>query len=136
MSRAGDEPALERFDDIIATALRIEPERRYRSGWRPRRSPRALTGRTAGTRDAVDLELPPASFIGRHRAATTGFLVAHIAAAIGLGWILWQAHEARVERDLAREQALRAEQVTSFLEELFAGAPPRFGGTERPRHPR
>ena len=128
-SRAAGNPALRGdLDNIISTALRLEPERRYRTAgdladdlelWRQGRPVRA-------TPSTWSYRLR--RFIGRHRAATAGFIAVHIAGALGLGGILWQAHEARLERDLARAEALRAEQVTVFLEGLFAGASPRLGG--------
>ena len=127
-SRSADNPALRGdLDNIISTALRFEPERRYRTAG-------DLADDLERWRKGLPVTATPSTgsyrlrkFIGRHRAATIGFLAAHIAAALGLAGVFWQSHEARIERDHARSEVVRAEQVTGFLEGLFASASPRLG---------
>jgi tetratricopeptide (TPR) repeat protein/predicted Ser/Thr protein kinase len=118
---------------IVSHALDPDPARRYRSaGALADDLERFLEGRPVSVRRPT-LRYRLTRFVGRHRIAAAAIVVAHIAAGLGLGGILWQAREARRERDLARQQALRAEQVTAFLRDLFSSAVPRIGGEPRVR---
>jgi tetratricopeptide (TPR) repeat protein/tRNA A-37 threonylcarbamoyl transferase component Bud32 len=118
---------------IVSHALDPDPRRRYRSaGALADDLERFLQGRPVSVRRPT-LRYRLTRFVGRHRIAAVAIVVAHIAAGLGLGGIVWQARETRRERDLARQQALRAEQVTAFLRELFASAVPRIGGEPRVR---
>lgn len=119
--------------NIIARALRSEPEQRYRSaGELADDLERFVDGLpVVATRPTLGYRL--GKLIRRHRAAAAAAVVAHLIAVAGLGGILWQSREARRERDMARQQAVRAEQVTSFLRELFGGAVPRVGGEPQVR---
>ncbi|RLB62149.1 MAG: hypothetical protein DRH08_12865, partial [Deltaproteobacteria bacterium] len=126
-SRASGNPALRPdLDNIVGTALRLEPERRYRTAGE-------LADDLERWRQGRPVKATPSTWsyrlrklIGRQRAAAAGFVAAHIVAALGLAGILWQAHEVRFERDIAQAEAARAEHVTSFLEELFEGASPKL----------
>lgn len=133
-ARLNADPAL-RGDlaNIVSKALSPEPERRYRTA-----------GELADDLDrylaGVPVEATPPTFtyrlgklVRRHRAATTAVVLAHVVAIAGLGGIVWQAREAEHERDLARREALQAEQVTAFLQQLFSSSMPRLGGEPRVR---
>lgn len=119
--------------NIVGHALEPEPERRYRAaGELADDLERWLEGRPVqATRPTLWYRFN--KLIRRHRAAAAAVVVAHLVAAAGLGGIVWQARQARIERDLARQEALRAEQVTAFLQGLFASAMPRVGGEPRVR---
>ena len=126
-SKVAENPALRGdLDNIIRTALRVEPERRYRTA-----------GELADDLERWQLGLPVNAtpdtwsyrlrkLISRHRVAAVAVVAAHLVAILGLAGILWQAHEARVGRDLARAEAIHAEQVTRFLEVLFEEASPKL----------
>ncbi len=119
------------LDTIVMKALRKEPERRYRS-------PAALlddlelhrTGQAiAARRDSVSYRA--GKFARRHRfglavAALGGLLVVGYAVTVTL-----QASTIRHERDRARAEAAKAQEVKRFLIELFEVAGPEQAlGTE------
>jgi serine/threonine-protein kinase len=116
------------LDNIVGTALRLEPERRYHTAG-------DLADDLKRWRNQLPVNATPSTWgyrlrklVGRHRVAAAGIVVAHLVAALGLTGIFWQAHEARLERDAARAEAARAEQVTLFLEGLFESASPKLQG--------
>jgi tetratricopeptide (TPR) repeat protein/predicted Ser/Thr protein kinase len=109
------------LDNILLMALRKEPERRYPSveafATDLRRS---LEGLPVAARPAT-VRYRLGKFVGRHRAAVAGSTLAVLAI---VGVSLFYARRVSGERDSARQQARRAEQVTAFLQNLFTGADP------------
>ena len=112
------------LDAIILKALRKQPEQRYasvaefaadvenhlqrqpvaarRGGWRYRSS----------------------RFLRRHALAAALVLIAIAALIIGLAAALWQANEARVQRDVARSESDKSHQTVQFLLDIFRSADP------------
>ncbi|MEZ5463945.1 MAG: serine/threonine-protein kinase [Lysobacteraceae bacterium] len=60
----------------------------------------------------------------RNRLAATTALLGLLALLAGSGIALWQAHEAREQRDTALQEARRAERVAEFLTEVFRAPNP------------
>ncbi|MGE0639438.1 MAG: tetratricopeptide repeat protein [Thermoanaerobaculia bacterium] len=118
---------------IVAQALESDPRRRYASAeafaedlarWRRGQPVRALP---------ATWRYRFAKFVGRHRLAAASLAVASAALFTGFAGSIWQARVASRERDVARQEARRAEEIQRFLERLFEGSDPyRGGGDEVP----
>ena len=127
------------LDTILLKALSPRPERRYGSVEQLvedlRRYRRGLP--VVARRDTFGYRA--AKFARRHRAAVVAFVLVLGSLAGGLGAALWQAERAQRERDAARAERARAEQMQGFLLSLFnasdpvAGRPPG-ADTLRVRH--
>lgn len=63
-------------------------------------------------------------FIARNRFGVGAVLVLFLSIAAGLGISIWQANIAAQERDIAQAENARANQVTTFLKDLFAASNP------------
>ncbi|MEZ6037947.1 MAG: serine/threonine-protein kinase [Planctomycetota bacterium] len=63
-------------------------------------------------------------FLGRYRAAVAGAACVFAALAVGAVAFAWQAAEARTQRDQARVEQRRAEDVASLMEDVFSGIDP------------
>ncbi len=112
------------LDAIVLRALRKEPDQRYAT--------------VAGFADDIEryLSRRPVSarrgnrryrawrFLQRHALSAGLAALAVLALAAGLGVSLWQAREARLQRDLATAQAQRAEELSGFLVGVFSHADP------------
>ncbi|WP_412060988.1 protein kinase domain-containing protein [Rubrivirga sp. IMCC45206] len=115
------------LDVICLTALRKEPEHRYGGAAELLADvERHLAGQPVEARPATRA-YRVRKFVGRHRAAVAGAAVALAAVVGGAGAALWQAAEARDQRDRAEAEAATAEQTASFLAGLFEGARPADG---------
>jgi serine/threonine-protein kinase len=107
------------LDVVTLTALRREPDRRYRSvdaladDLQRHRDGFAISAR----RDSRSYRI--AKFVQRNRGAVAAAGVAVAAVISGAAVALYQAHSARLERDHARFEQGRATQVASFLQELL-----------------
>ena len=123
------------LDAIVLKALRKDPAARYASvqemaqdviAWLERRPVSARRGSTS---------YRAWRWVARHALAASLVTLAVVSLLVGLGAALWQAQEARAQRDaaraqreLAREEARRAEATVKFLTDVFAQADP--GNTE------
>ena len=112
------------LDNIVMMALRKEPARRYPSA-------EHLSEDVRRYMNGLPVEAAPDSFgyraqkfMQRHRyGVLASFLI--LASLIGgLGAALWQARIAQEERDIARLEAEKAEQVTEFVVSVFAVSNP------------
>lgn len=111
------------LDTLVATALRKEPERRYRSVER-------LAEDVARFRAGRPLRARPASpayrlrkFVARHRAAVAVGGVAALLVVALLAQVVRQSTIAARERDVARAERDAARAVTDFVARLFATDP-------------
>ncbi|HEY8483211.1 MAG TPA: serine/threonine-protein kinase [Longimicrobiales bacterium] len=112
------------LDSIVATALAREPARRYASaGHLLADVERHLAGFPVEARGA-SLRYRAASFVRRHRVGVAAAAAVVLSLFGGLGAALWQAGRAARERDEARIERARAEQVAGFVLGLFAAADP------------
>lgn len=131
-ARATEPEALARrlrgdLDTICLKALAPDPARRYASA-------EALADDVQRHLDALPVRARPASasyrmrrFVARHRRSVAASALALLALLGALGGMTWQAREASAERDRARAEAAKAEQVSAFLQRLLASADPYDG---------
>jgi serine/threonine protein kinase len=92
------------LDVIVMTALRKEPERRYRSAEQLSEDVRRhLAGVPVLARpDTFGYRL--SKFVHRHRAASVGAVLLLASIVAGVGLTAWQAHQARLERARAERR--------------------------------
>lgn len=107
------------LDLVILKALAPEPERRYGSAqeladdlgrWLAQFPVRARPD-SAGYRAS--------RFVRRHRAGVMAAAAAAIALCVGLAAALWQAREARAQRDEARASEARTKAMQDYLMHMF-----------------
>lgn len=105
------------LDAILLKALRKEPERRYRSARDFAEDIRAaLELRPVAARQG-NVRYQVGRFVRRNRAATAMACLAVAALVVGLVVSIWQAHEARMQRDTVQ-------QALTFMTDLFESADP------------
>ena len=112
------------LDAIVAMAMRKEPERRYPSVEAFADDVRRhLSGQPVRARSG-DWRYNSAKFLRRH------FLAAAAAGAVFLGLVLiagltlWENHRLSIARDATAQERDRAQQVSSFLVDVFSQADP------------
>ena len=112
------------LDAIVLKALRKDPAHRYASvaelaaDLEHHLAGRPVTARRGGWRYRAG------RFVRRHALAAGLAAAAVLALAAGLTAALWQAAEARAQRDLARSESGKAEQTIQFLLDIFRSADP------------
>ncbi len=123
------DPALRRrlrgdLDRIVAMALRKDPARRYPSVERLADDvERHLAGLPVQAQpDRVTYRV--GKFLRRRRFESAAGLLVLLSLGGGLAASLWQAGEARRERDRAAEAAVRSEAAAAYLLDLFQAADP------------
>ncbi|MDX1419471.1 MAG: serine/threonine-protein kinase [Rubricoccaceae bacterium] len=116
------------LDAICGKALRKAPEQRYASV-------EALKTDVQRHRDGLPIEARPETagyrlrtFVRRHRVGVAAAALVALSLVGGLSVALWQARAAAEERDAARREADKAQQVTDFLVQVFEEADPRESG--------
>ncbi len=112
------------LDTIAAKALKKHPAERYVSVEALAADiRRSLDDEPIGARpDTIGYRT--AKFVRRHRAGVAAGALALAAAVAGTGAIVWQAREARRQRDDARAQLDRATATNEFLGFLLSAAAP------------
>ena len=112
------------LDRILLKSLRKEPERRYASA-------EAFLEDIKRHLEGLPVRARPETpgyrfrkFVARNRVAVAAAALVACSLVTGLGVALWQAEEARRERDTAQE-------ISAFLENLFDAADPFAASTER-----
>jgi len=131
------------LDAIVAKALRSEPSQRYSTVESLKLEiERMLCGEPIDARKGVPLYVA-GRLLRRYRWGVSAVALVLLAAVIGLSW---QAHQVRLERDLARREGSREEAVRYNLTRLFHSAivdPTALplsadkllgGGAQRPLH--
>lgn len=112
------------LDAIVLKALRKEPDQRYASvqdlagdlrAWLQHRPVAARRG---------DWRYGTARFLRRHALAASMAAVTVAALCGGLGVALWQAQQARLQRDVAVAEASKSRAVVDFMRGLFELADP------------
>lgn len=118
------------LDAILAKALARNPADRYAAVDAFREDlARALAGEAVSAR-LHERGYATCRFLSRHRwqAAAVAALVASLG--LGLTASLWQAREARIERDTALREQARLEAVQQYLYFMLRDAADTAGGTE------
>jgi len=113
------------LEAITLKTLRKEPERRYASVEQLSEDIRRyLEGLPVRARpDSFGYRA--GKFIKRHRVGAAASVLIAASLVGGLGLALWQMRVARSERDHARLETARAQQVSAFLRSLFKSSTPR-----------
>ncbi|HEX6938876.1 MAG TPA: tetratricopeptide repeat protein, partial [Longimicrobiales bacterium] len=112
------------LDSIVSTALAREPARRYASaGELLADVERHRSGFPVEAR-VPSIRYRAASFVRRHRVGVAAAATVVISLIGGLGAALWQAGRVARERDQARLERARADQVSGFVLGLFEAADP------------
>jgi len=112
------------LDTIALKALREEPAERYASVEQLADDLRRhLEGRPIGARPA-SLRYRAGKLVRRHWVGALATALVVLAVLAGLAGTTWQARIAARERDAARAEAAKAEQVAGFLADVFRQANP------------
>jgi serine/threonine-protein kinase len=118
------------LDNILLMALRKEPLRRYASvdqfSEDIRRHLEALP--VSARKDTIRYRT--GKFISRHRAAAVAVALVLISLIAGIITTTWQARIARQERDRARLEARKAEQINTFVQSMLSSADPEASGKD------
>ncbi len=118
------------IDTIVLMAIRKEPERRYESVERFSEDiHRYLSGLTVIARKPT-LAYRSGKFAGRHKVGVLAGALALMMLIGGVVTISWQARIAAIERDRARVEVLKAEQINAFLQDMLRSASPELMGRE------
>ena len=117
------------LDNIVLVAMRKEPQRRYASAAQFA----ADLGRHLDGLPVIahkdTFAYRASKFVGRHRVGVAAAAVIFLTLAGGLIGIAWQARVAANERDQARVEKAKAEQVNAFLQEMLGSADPLKKGS-------
>lgn len=118
------------LDNIVMKALRKEPERRYASvGQFSEDIRRHLEGRPVIARKDT-LGYRASKFIARNKVAVSAAALILLAIISGLIVSLWEAKNARHQRDVAEREKLKAERINTFLQDMLGAATPEFKGVD------
>lgn len=111
------------LDNIVLMAMRKEPSRRYVSVAQfsedIRRHIEGLP--VVARKDTVGYR--SAKFIRRHRVAVAAALLVVVAVVVGLIAALWQARQARAQRDVTQR-------INTFLQDMLGAAAPEAKGVD------
>lgn len=113
------------LDAILLQALRRRPEDRYATVAAFANDIRAFLGGLPVAAQPDSRAYRVRKFVARHRLAMTAAAAVVTALATGAGVALWQAREARLERD-------RADTVKAFIVSMFRDVDPNLQGAGRP----
>ena len=112
------------LDNIVMMALRKEATRRYASA-------EQFAADIERYLDGMPVEARPNTvgyrvrkFVRRHQVVVAAVCIVVISLAAGLGAAVWQAREARQERDRAEQALVQSEAVSDFLIDLFEASDP------------
>jgi serine/threonine-protein kinase len=131
--REGDPEKLRRrllgdLDNVVLMAMRKEPERRYQSAAQFAEDVRRhLDGLPVIARKDT-LPYRTQKFVQRHRAAVAAAVLIALSLVAGAAAATWQAFVAARERDQARREAQKAEEINAFVRGMLAAADPMNPG--------
>jgi serine/threonine-protein kinase len=118
------------LDNIVLMALRKEAQRRYESAAQFAADiERHLTGLPVIARKDT-FAYRASKFVGRNRVGVAAAAAVLLALLIGLATTIWQARVAARERDQARAEQAKAEQLNKFLQSILSAASPEEKGRE------
>jgi serine/threonine-protein kinase len=114
------------LDTIVMRAMHKEPERRYASVEQLATDlQRHLDGLPVLARKDT-FAYRAGKFVRRHRIGVAAACIALLSLVGGLTAAVWQARVAAIERDRARAEVRKADQIASFLGQVFAFADPSW----------
>jgi eukaryotic-like serine/threonine-protein kinase len=112
------------LDAIVMQALRREPRHRYGSAELLARDVEQFLDGAPVTAHARGRAYAVGKFVRRHRVSVTAGALAVASLVAGTAISLWQAAEARAQRDIAQSALAESDQVTDFLIDLFESSAP------------
>jgi serine/threonine-protein kinase len=116
------------LDTMVLRTLAADPARRYTSVRQLADDlGRFLTGRPVIARPDT-MRYRGSKFVRRHRVATAALVITSTAIVTGAGAAVWQAREARIERDRAEAEMQRAQRLSDFMATVLAEAGPAQSG--------
>ena len=117
------------LDTIVLRAMHKEQARRYPSVEQLAADvERHLSGRPVLARKDT-FGYRSAKFVRRHRLGVAAATIAVLSLVGGLTGAVWQARAAAIERDRARAETRKADQISQFLQQAFGFADPSWFGT-------
>jgi len=118
------------IDNIVLMAIRSEPDRRYRSVEQFANDiERHLAGLPIFASDDT-LAYRASKFIRRHRIGVASAAAIVLLLLGGIMATTWQASVANRERDQARREKEKAEQLNTFLQSILSAASPQEKGKD------
>ncbi|PZR72516.1 MAG: hypothetical protein DLM73_13075 [Chthoniobacterales bacterium] len=125
------------LDNIVLMAMRKEPSRRYASaGQLSEDLRRHLEGLPVTARKDT-IAYRTSKFVARNRIAVAAALLVALAILAGLIAALWEAENARRQRDVAQRERyvaqrerLKAQRINTFLQEMLGAAAPDVKGVD------
>jgi serine/threonine protein kinase len=108
------------LDNIVLKALRKEPERRYTSAAQLSEDIRRYIAGLPVSARKDTFTYRASKFIGRNKVAAIAAAFFTLAIIAGLVIALWQADNARRQRDLAQHERAKAERINQFLQRMLS----------------
>ena len=108
------------LDNIVLNAMRKESRRRYASVEQFSEDIRRYLGDRPITARKDTFSYRTVKFIKRNKVAVTTATLVVLAIVTGLIVALWQAENARQQRDLAHHERLKAERINTFLQRMLS----------------
>lgn len=112
------------LDAVMLKALQPDPERRYGSAEQLVQDIRSHVDGWPVHARPLTLGYRSARFVRRHRSAVAAAMLVAVSLLAGIAGTAWQAHVAGAQRDHARLAEAKAQQVSTFLIDLFKLADP------------
>src|SRR5947208_1276702 len=108
------------LDNIVLNAMRKESRRRYASVEQFSDDIRRHLEERPGSARKDTFSYRAAKFVQRNKVAVTAGALVAFAIVMGLIVALWQAENARQQRDLAHYERLKAERINTFLQRMLS----------------
>jgi eukaryotic-like serine/threonine-protein kinase len=112
------------LDNIIAKALKKRPAERYRTVAAFGEDLERYLNRQPVSARADSIAYRFGRFVARNRTAVSAITVVVLAIVLATGVAMWQAHEARVQRDHARALSARNNAVVDFVSSVLTEVVP------------
>lgn len=116
------------LDNIVLKALKKEPERRYSSAAQLSEDIRRYMEGLPITARKDTFAYRASKFIGRNRIGVAAASLVLLAILAGLTASIWQARVAARERNQARRETAKADQLNKFLKSILSAAAPEQKG--------
>ncbi len=118
------------LDNIISKAIRKEPERRYSSIELLTEDINRYLNYQPVSAHKDSFNYRAEKFFKRNKAAVITGLSIFILILLAIGGIIWQSHLTAIERDNAKLEAEKANQIKSFLLNMMSAPDPKEDGRE------